>query len=159
MREALFAALEAREAIDGAHVLDLFCGSGALGLEAASRGAASVVLVDNGKKAVQIAKKNADAVAGRGAARASVIAQRAEQFLSESGKAFDLVLIDPPYELDREVLETVLERLAPRLSDDAIVVLEQSKRAGDPPAVTGLELDRSKKYGDTVIHWLSPSGA
>lgn len=157
MREALFAALDARGAIDGARVLDLFAGSGALGLEAASRGASSVVLVDSAKKAAAIAQRNADAVAARGAARATVVAQRAEKFLAGSGAEFDLVLIDPPYDLDRELLTEVLALLATNLADGATLVLEQSKRAGEPPQVPGLALERSKKYGDTVIHWLRPS--
>lgn len=157
VREALFAALDARGAIDDARVLDLFSGSGALGLEAASRGAASVVLVESAKKAAHLAGKNADAVAARGAVRASSVAQRAERYLAESGATFDLVLIDPPYDLDRDVLAEVLELVVPRLSDDAVVVLEQSKRAGEPPEAAGLGLERSKKYGDTVIHWLTPA--
>lgn len=156
MREALFAALDARGALEEAHVLDLFCGSGALGLEAASRGAASVVLVDSAKPAAAVAKRNANAVAARGAARATVVTQRAERFLADSGAHFDLVLIDPPYDLDADVLHETLSLLVTRLSSDAVVVLEQSKRA-EAPDVPGLELERSKKYGDTVIHWLSPT--
>ncbi|WP_293697552.1 16S rRNA (guanine(966)-N(2))-methyltransferase RsmD [uncultured Agrococcus sp.] len=156
VREALFAALDARGAIDEARVLDLFAGSGALGLEAASRGAASVVLVDSAKPAAAVAQRNANAVAERGAARASVVTQRAERFLADSDAEFDLVLIDPPYDLDAGVLHETLTLLVTLLADDAIVVLEQSKRAGAPD-VPGLELERSKKYGDTVIHWLSPT--
>ena len=137
-------------------MLDLFAGTGALGLEAASRGAASVVLVEAAKGAAAIAKRNADAVARSGAARATVAAQRAERWLAESGAEFDLVLIDPPYDFDVQTLAAVLEALVPRLADDALVLLEQTKRAGEPPLPAGLELERTKRYGDTVVHSIVP---
>ena len=155
VREAVFAALEARDAIRDARVLDLFAGTGALGLEAASREAASVVLVESAKRAAAIAQRNAGAVAARGAVRASVIPQRAERWLAETEAEFDLVFIDPPYDLPRETLATVLELLAPRLDTEAVVLLEQSKRAGDPPLPATLETLRSKRYGDSVVHTLA----
>lgn len=154
VREALFGALDARGEIDGARTLDLFAGTGALGLEAASRGASSVVLVELARQAVQIAKQNASAVAKRGACEATVVAAKAQKFLAESGAEFDLVFIDPPYDLARDVLAEVLELLAPRLSDDAVVALEQAKRAGEPPIPETLEVLREKSYGDTMVYTL-----
>ena len=157
VREAVFGALDARDEIDGARTLDLFAGTGALGLEAASRGASSVVLVELARQAVQVAKQNAAAVARRGACQATVVSAKAQKYLAESGAEFDLVFIDPPYDLPREVLAEVLELLAPRLSDDAVVVLEQAKRAGEPPIPETLEVLRERSYGDTRVFTLMPA--
>ena len=80
---------------DGAHVLDLFSGSGALGLEAASRGAESVVLVERERGAANVAQRNAEIVAKAGAVRALVEQVAAHQYLQRSGRQFDLVFVDP----------------------------------------------------------------
>ena len=157
VREAVFAALEARDAIDGARVLDLFAGTGALGLEAASRGATSVTLVESAKPAAAIARKNAEAVAARRAARAEVAPQRAQRWLADTpaeGTAFDLVLIDPPYDLPTADLAETLSLLVPHLAEHAVILLEQAKRADDPQLPEGLELERTKRYGDTLVHTL-----
>lgn len=155
VREALLGALDARGEIEGARVLDLFAGTGALGLEAASRGAASVVLVELAKSASRITEQNAREVTKRGACAASVVTAKAETYLAESAAEFDLVFIDPPYHLPRQTLETVLERLAPRLSADGVVALEQAKRAGLPPLPATLEVVREKTYGDTIVFTLA----
>lgn len=155
VRESIFSALDARDRCDGAHVLDLFAGSGALGLEAASRGAASVVLVDSAKPAALVAQRNADAVAKAGATRALVVAQSAVAFLAQTTRTFDLVFIDPPYDLPPGQVAAVLDALVPVLADDAVVVLEQASRGGAPQVPAGLELERTKKHGDTAVHWLS----
>lgn len=155
VRESIFSALDARDLVHGAAVLDLFAGSGALGLEAASRGAASVVLVDSAKPAAKVAQRNADAVAKAGAVRATVVAQSALAHLGQSTRTFDLVFLDPPYDLPPAQVGAVLEALVPALAEDAVVVLEQSARAGDPELPSGLALDRTKRHGDTAVHWLS----
>lgn len=155
VRESIFSSLDARDRCEGAHVLDLFAGSGALGLEAASRGAASVVLVDSAKPAALVAQRNADAVAKAGAPRALVVAQSAVAFLAQTTRTFDLVFIDPPYDLPLGQVAAVLEALVPALADDAVVVLEQASRAGRPQVPAGLELERTRKHGDTAVHWLS----
>ncbi|GAA2174317.1 16S rRNA (guanine(966)-N(2))-methyltransferase RsmD [Agrococcus versicolor] len=154
VREAIFSALDARDRCDDAHVLDLFAGSGALGLEAASRGAASVVLVDSARQAATIASRNAEAVARAGAARAQVVQQTAAAYLAQTSRTFDLVLVDPPYDLPPGQLSAVLEALVPVLADDALVVLEQARRTGAPELPGDLELARTRTHGDTAIHWL-----
>lgn len=154
VRESIFSALDARALCDGAHVLDLFAGSGALGLEAASRGAASVVLVDSGRQAAKVAQRNADAVAKAGAERAQVVAQPALAYLGQTTRTFDLVFIDPPYDLPAAQVAAVLQALVPTLVGDAVVVLEQSSRAGAPELPSDLELDRTRRHGDTAVHWL-----
>ena len=151
VREAVFSALEVRGDIADARVLDLFAGSGALGLEAASRGAASVTLVELSKKAAQVAKDNAARVERAGTCGASVIASSAQRFLAESGGEFDLILIDPPYDLPADELAGTLALIAPRLAPDGVLVLEQAKRAGEPGMPPELEIVRQKKYGDTIV--------
>ncbi len=161
VREAIFSALEARGAIEGARVLDLYSGSGALGLEAASRGASHVTLVDKVAAASTIARDNASrvrAAAPRGAAPDVVVSsQPAQSFLGGSSGVFDLVFLDPPYELGGLELTHNLEALVPRLAADAVVVLERASRDRAPDWPDGLELDRRKDYGDTALYWLSPT--
>lgn len=155
VREALFGALDARDAIDGAHVLDLFAGSGALGLEAASRGAGSVVLVDRASTATRVAAQNAAAVAGAGAAQARVVTSTAAAFLTANRERFDLVFIDPPYDIPGDELDAVLALLEPALEESALVVLESSRRSGPPRLPDSLSLERTRVYGDTAIHWIA----
>ena len=75
--------------------------------------------------------------------------------LTSSKPAFDLVFIDPPYDLPDAEIDAVLEALAPRLSDGADVIVERSTRTGDPTPPAGMTLDKSRAYGETTIHWLS----
>lgn len=159
VREAMFSALDARSECDGARVLDLFAGSGALGLEAASRGAESVVLVERDKAAAKVAQRNAATVAASGAALALVEPVAVSQFLHRSGRSFDLVFIDPPYDLPDSELDAVLIDLAPLLQHPATVVVERARKAGplDPPG--DLEVERTRDYGDTRLHYLTTVGA
>ncbi len=163
VREAIFSALEARDALAGARVLDLYAGSGALGLEAASRGASHVTLVDRAAAAHTAVEQNAAAVrkaAARGTAPEIVISGHPVQsFLGGSLDNWDLVFLDPPYELGGQELTHNLEALAARLSPDAVVVLERSSRDRAPEWPAGLELERRKDYGDTAVYWLRPEGA
>ncbi len=162
VREAIFSALEARDALAGARVLDLYAGSGALGLEAASRGAAHVTLVDHAVAAHRAVGRNAAAVrkAARGTAPEIVISGHPVQsFLGGSLDRWDLVFLDPPYELGGQELVHNLEALAARLSPDAVVVLERSSRDRAPEWPAGLELERRKDYGDTAVYWLRPESA
>lgn len=151
VREAVFGALEARDEIADARVLDLFAGSGALGLEAASRGAANVTMVELSRRAAQVAKDNAQAIARKGTCGASVVVGSAQRFLADSGAEFDLILIDPPYDLPADELAATLALTAPRLADHGVVVLEQAKRAGTPRLPAELEVVRERAYGDTVV--------
>lgn len=176
VREALFSALEARDAIAGCSVLDLYAGSGALGLEAASRGAAYVVLVEKSPVAAKICRSNAALIQGKaprggghgvsgrsggtGAAsgspvRIEVASEAVQSFLDSDSALWDLVFLDPPYELGTAELEANLAALAPRLSPDATVVIERSSRDPEPTWPAGLTLDKRKLYSDTAIYWVS----
>ncbi|MFZ4079383.1 MAG: 16S rRNA (guanine(966)-N(2))-methyltransferase RsmD [Microbacteriaceae bacterium] len=164
VREAIFSALDARDAITDARVLDLFAGSGALGLESLSRGAASVVLVEKNAKAAEIARKNAELIRSVGKlapACLQVVVNTVAHFLdgraesSADTGSFDLVFIDPPYDVADTELDDVLAALAPHLAPGAEVVVERSTRSAAPQPPAGLTLDKSKAYGETTIHWLS----
>lgn len=157
VREAIFSALEARDAIDGARVLDLYAGSGALGLESASRGAAEVVLVERAKPAADVCRRNAEAVrraAPRGAAPEIRVANRAVgAFLEQPTGPWHLVFIDPPYELGEAELSRELAALAPMLDEDALVVVERSARSPEPIWPDGMALERRRDYGETTLWW------
>jgi 16S rRNA (guanine966-N2)-methyltransferase len=153
VREAIFSALEARNALEGAHVADLYAGSGALGLEAASRGAASVVLVEKGPAAIAACTANAAKVAKQSRATIEVSGAAVQSYLASSAAQWDLVFLDPPYELGAAELTAALAALAPRLAEDAIVMVERSARDAEPVWPEGFELERRKDYGDTTLWW------
>ena len=157
VREALFSALDAREVVRGSRVLDLYAGSGALGLEAASRGAASVVLVESDRRAADVIARNA-ADLGFGPAarvvRSTVLTALAGE--PGEGEAADLVLVDPPYDVDEDALRLVLDRLAAGwLALGGLVVVERSTRSPEPSWPEGIErVGKPRKYGETTV-WLA----
>lgn len=157
VREALFSSLEARDALSGARVMDLYAGSGALGLESASRGAAEVTLVESDRAAATVIRDNA----ARLGLRASVLPVTVTSALAGAATPFDLVFLDPPYDLSEESLGADLAALVSRgwLGDDALVVVERSKRSAEPTWPDGLEAERMKKYGETVIWYAVHEGA
>ncbi|MDT0157027.1 16S rRNA (guanine(966)-N(2))-methyltransferase RsmD [Microbacterium sp. ARD32] len=159
VRESVLGALESMDAIDGARVLDLYAGSGALGLEAWSRGAASVDLVERSRPAAAVIGRNAAAVGKAvGSAGAKVHQSAVHAFLGRVAGPYDLVFTDPPYELADAAMSADLLALAPLLSADAIVVIERAKRSTTPELVAaGLELVRQKTYGDTAVWWAQPA--
>jgi 16S rRNA (guanine966-N2)-methyltransferase len=156
VREAIFSALEAREAIHGARVLDLYSGSGALGLEAASRGATHVTLVD---LAIEAVRTNATKVLKQAPADARPVvlpvARAVQSFLDMATDTWDMVFLDPPYSMPSEEVARNLLALAPRLAPGAIVVLERGSRSPEPSWPDGLSFERRKNYGDTTLYWFS----
>jgi 16S rRNA (guanine966-N2)-methyltransferase len=149
VREALFSALEARDALSGAHVMDLYAGSGALGLESASRGAAEVTLVESDRAAASVVRDNA----ARLGLRATVLPTTVSSALAGAPRPHDLVFLDPPYDLPEEALAGDLAALVDRgwLADGALVVVERSKRSAEPVWPEGLVPERVRKYGETVL--------
>ncbi|WP_342319649.1 RsmD family RNA methyltransferase [Corynebacterium mayonis] len=136
-REGLFSSLQARFGIVDHVVLDLFAGSGALGLEAASRGAAEVVLVDIDPKAVEVITFNAGVV---GHPNVKVEKLKASTYLAGAPRRhFSMVLADPPYELADDSVVEMLSALEPTLVDGAVVVIERHRESPEtawPPAYT-----------------------
>lgn len=160
----MFSALDARGVLPGARVLDLYAGSGALGLEAASRGAAHVTLVDKATAAHRVTNDNAARIrkaAPKGTALEIVVSsQPVQSFLGGGGglgATWDVVFLDPPYDLGGLELVHNLEALVPRLAPDALVVVERSARDREPAWPDGLELERRKDYGETAVYYLAPT--
>lgn len=154
-REALFSSLAARGVLDGARVLDLFAGSGALGIEAISRGADSAVLVDRDRSAVSSMKRS---LGDLGLRSARVVSRDVGAFVGGPPEPFDLVFLDPPYDLDEDTLGRILDRLTDGwLADDALVVVERSARSPEPTWPAGLALDQTRTYGETAIHLAEPA--
>jgi 16S rRNA (guanine966-N2)-methyltransferase len=147
-REALFNSLRAHLDIDGARVLDLFAGTGAVGLEALSRGATQVVLVDSDRVAGEVIARNINAVALPGA---TLVRRPAANYLAgPPPAAFDLVFADPPYECgDEQVADLLVALTVPGwLADDAMVVIERGARSAEPRWPAGIALVTQRRYGE-----------
>lgn len=165
VRESLFGALEAADLVRGAAVLDLFAGSGALGLEAASRGAAAVDLVEKAPRAAAVVRRNAGRVraslgSGIGVARIDVHRSGVDAFLRTAPTgAYDLVFLDPPYDLADAELAGSLSLLVPALAADAVVIVERASRSPEPRWPAGLSSQRHRRYGDTALWWATSAGS
>jgi 16S rRNA (guanine966-N2)-methyltransferase len=151
-REALFNSLAGLVDLDGARVLELFAGSGAVGLEALSRGAAEVVLVESDRAACEVLQRNIDTVGLRGA---RVHRRPAAAFLAGGGDddGFDLVFADPPYAFPDDQLTALLGVLVVRdwLAADAVVVVERSARGAGPVWPDGLAEVKRRRYGEGML--------
>ncbi|WP_125610844.1 16S rRNA (guanine(966)-N(2))-methyltransferase RsmD [Specibacter cremeus] len=164
VKEALFSRLESLDMLADARVLDLYAGSGSLGVEAASRGAKSVELVEFDARAAAVCQRNASLVnRAVGSKVVSVQRSRVETFLGRVLDAgvdrWDLVFMDPPYPLGEDGLASVLSLLASNLSPYAVVVVERSTRSPEPAWPSGLERFAEKKYGETRLWFAEPSGS
>jgi 16S rRNA (guanine966-N2)-methyltransferase len=148
VREAIFNALWSRGALDGAVAVDLFAGSGALGVEALSRGAAHVTFVDDDRAALRAVRRNLETCGV--AERATVVGGRAERWLAglASGARFDLAFCDPPYAY--EGWPILLQALPA-----ALVVVESD---GPVELPAGWALERESRYGSTWVGFAVPPG-
>lgn len=157
VREALFSRLEGWDAIDGARVLDLYAGTGALAFESLSRGAAGALLAEIH---APTARSLAQAARQLGLAeRTEVRTGRAETLaaqLARTSAPFGLVFLDPPYDVPTETLEDLLTVLRPALEDDALVVIERSSRSRPVDWPEGWGDDGTKAYGETVLQYGGP---
>ena len=149
VRESLFSILGP---LDGASVLDLFAGSGALGIEALSRGADSVVFVERDAKVVQVLKANL-ATLGATAAVRRMDVFAALRDARERGETYSLVLCDPPYRTAPDIGGTLSEALGPVLAAGARVITESDRRH---PLDLTLPLSDERRYGDTLIRIHEP---
>lgn len=153
-REGLFSSLQSLVDLDGAAVLDLYAGSGALGLEALSRGAASVTLVDDDPRAVVALRANAALFGGEATVTVTVVDTAVERFLAGPPSSYDLVVVDPPYELD---VTPVLGALRPWVVEGGVLVVERRTRGPALPAPEGFEAERSRRYGEATLWYFSAS--
>jgi 16S rRNA (guanine966-N2)-methyltransferase len=134
--------------------MDLYAGSGALGLEALSRGAARVLLVESDARAAAVIKANVKAV---GLPGATVAVDRVERLLArsrdEQGPGCDLVVADPPYVVTDEAVRGVLEALSSGgwLADGALVVVERATRSGSFGWPPGYDEGKSRRYGEATF--------
>lgn len=151
VREALFSSLEAWVDLDGASVLDLYAGSGALGFEALSRGAARATFVESDKRASEVLKANARVVALPGVTVLNRTAEAAVAVVADA--PCDVVFADPPYAVGDDELAKVLHGLAGRLAEDAVLIVERASRSSEPAWPDGVEPLRAKRYGDTAVYW------
>ncbi|MDO5740330.1 MAG: 16S rRNA (guanine(966)-N(2))-methyltransferase RsmD [Ornithinimicrobium sp.] len=153
VREALFSRVEALLHLDGARVLDLYAGSGALGLEALSRGASYLLAVEKHRATATLVSRNA-----RDLGLSDLLEVRSatvERVLRETPSApFELVLVDPPYPVTEEELTAVLTLLVTGgwLGEEALLFVERSVRSPAPTWPPGLVHRGSRSYGETVIH-------
>jgi 16S rRNA (guanine966-N2)-methyltransferase len=150
VREALFSVLGTR--VEGARVLDLFAGSGALGIEALSRGAADATFVDSAPAAIRVLKANLEALG----ATADVRRADVRRFLgaaSAAARQYDLVFLDPPYRLAGRLGGELTASLPTVLAPGAAVVAESDRRA---PLELGLPILDERRYGDTLIRIHGP---
>jgi 16S rRNA (guanine966-N2)-methyltransferase len=142
VREALFSILG--PAVEGACVLDLYAGSGALGIEALSRGAASATFVDSAPRAVAAVRRNLESLGLEAAVERVSVAS----YLKRASARFDLVFLDPPYSSASREAKELSNRLAAVLSTDYVIVTESDKRA---PLELDFPLADERVYGDTRI--------
>lgn len=149
VREALFSSLQPR--LPGARVLDLYAGSGALGLEAVSRGAAHATLVERDRRTLAVLTANVEAVGLPGVV---VLAHDVASVLAGTvpGAPFDLVFADPPYQTPGAELDRVLAALLVHLAPGATVVVERARRDAAPVWPAGLVAGEPRAYGATVLH-------
>ena len=153
VREAVFSTIESmRGGFRGARVLDLYAGSGALGLEALSRGAAHALLVEADARAAQTIRRN---VTSLGLEGAEVVVGRVEQVMASApdGPVYDLVLADPPYTLGDAELARVLTVAGENgwFAPDAILAVERPTRGGQLRWPPGFAAERSRRYGETEV--------
>lgn len=156
VREALFSRLEHLDVLAGAQVLDLYAGSGALGLEAASRGAVGVLLVESERGAAAVARRNVKALGIPGVTVRQAPVQRA--LATPPARPCTLVFSDPPYDLSEDDLAADLRLLDEQgwLTPDALVVVERSSRSPQPRWPAGWELEGERRYGETAIWFAGP---
>lgn len=154
VREAIFSRLDHYDALEDTVILDLFAGSGALAIEALSRGAKSAVLVEAGQQAQTVCRQN---ISSLGITSARVVPDRAQDFVARKHtQQWDVVFLDPPYDFAQEELTEILHALVPAVDDRAVIVIERPYRSPAPVLPEQWRLIVDKKYGDTVVYYAEP---
>ncbi|GAB3477789.1 16S rRNA (guanine(966)-N(2))-methyltransferase RsmD [Amycolatopsis cihanbeyliensis] len=151
VREALFNALQVAGEVDGARVLDIYAGSGALGLEALSRGAAFALFVESDRTAAEVLRGNIGALGLGGSVRLG----KAETVLAEPApEPFDLVVLDPPFALEESRLAAVLAALPAGgwTAPGSLVVVERPVRTGGPRWPEDYQELRTRRYGEAALY-------
>ena len=157
VKESIFNALQGK--LEGKVVLDLFAGTGNLGIEALSRGAKKTIFVEKGRQALRLIQRNLNLFGLKD--RSEIFpkdANRAIGILKQKGESFDLILMDPPYEkgLIHKTLTTLNSHQI--FHKDSILVVEHNRREPLPRTLGGWNLIRQRRIGETVISFLIPQG-
>ncbi|MBT1018187.1 16S rRNA (guanine(966)-N(2))-methyltransferase RsmD [Canibacter sp. lx-72] len=163
VREAIFSALDAWNYLTDTRVLDLYAGSGALGVEALSRGAEHATFVEKHTPTAKIIDENfaaahtAISAVGRTITH-SIYTQSVQKFLIAHPPVapelrYDVVFIDPPYDFSDAIIAENLASLTPLLKADALVMIERSKRSPEPAMPQFLRIMKRKNYGETSCWW------
>ena len=157
VREALFSSLDALVDVDGCRFIDLYAGSGAVGLEAASRGASAVLLVEADARAARTVRANIAALDLAGRCRLLTARLPGALAAGPGEEPYDVVFADPPYDVGNEEIADLLAGLVAYgwLAAGAVVVVERSVRTGTLPGVEGITLQRSRRYGESVLWYLA----
>jgi 16S rRNA (guanine966-N2)-methyltransferase len=160
-REGLFATVEAiRGGLAGAAVLDLYAGSGAVGLEALSRGASDVLLVEGDGRAARVIRANIALLGLTGARVINAAVARVLAAGPAGERPRDFVFADPPYRVDDEEIGGMLTALMQGwLAPGALVAVERATRSGAPTWPAGYEADRSRRYGEATVWYGLAAGA
>ena len=156
VREAIFSALESRLSLTGTTVLDLYAGSGALGLEALSRGTQTLIASERDRTAFAVLRANTTTVTAAldHPVETDIRCQSAEQALKRlPPESVDIAFLDPPYDLDNDALVSVIEAVP--LHPEGLVVVERSAKTPAPQWPEGMQCLSTKTYGDTVVYVLS----
>lgn len=165
-KEAIFSRLDSWDVTTDARVLDLFAGTGALGVEALSRGARGLVSVEANAQVASLILRTSKALqsskAWDSALSMRVIRKRAEQFVADyKGQAFELVFIDPPYAYEttdcEKLLLSMIEHGVASADADTLIILERSARSVLPVMPDGWELFDTRNYGETSVLFIQPS--
>ncbi|MFV2100418.1 16S rRNA (guanine(966)-N(2))-methyltransferase RsmD [Micromonospora sp. LOL_024] len=153
VREALFSAVQAETDLDGARFVDLYAGSGAVGLEALSRGAAYALLVESDPRAARVIRGNMAALRVGSAARLAAGKVATVLAAGPDGDPYDVVFADPPYTLPGGDVAAMLVALLDGgwLAQEALVVVERSSRSGPVEWVQGVTGLRGRRYGETTL--------
>jgi len=147
-KEAVFSSLSGR--VPGANVLDLFAGSGSLGLEALSRGASTVVFVERDRNAVRVLEENVASVGLGG----RIVRSDAASFVSNDRGTYELVFVDPPFAMDDGEVDRLLTLVAGRLAPGGTAVLHR-RTGGSAPESDNLQTAGPRRYGDSAIWFLT----
>ena len=160
VREALFSRLEHLDVLHAARVLDLYAGSGALGLEAASRGAAVVTLVEKAAAAAKVCRENAALLAAScPETQVTTVHSGVAGYLGRAPfHRWDLVLADPPYPLENAELTRLLSLLVGRLGPGGVIAVERAARTEEPAWPEGLRRFETSLHGETVLWFLEADG-
>lgn len=145
-KEAIFSSIHFE--VEGARMLDLFAGTGQMGLEAISRGAKSVTFVENGKDSLAAIREN---IAQCGfESQTQVVAMDALSFLKIGGGEYDIAFIDPPY--SKGLAQAALPLVAAQMALGGVILCETDKKEEMPVEVGSFRLIKTKKYGKTTVH-------